>query len=1163
MLIDAHPHLIADNFMLSSNVIKQALKEETEPQIYSRGLDYFRRGLVRKLSAKDSDGILIIKGTVEGGENYHVKLEFNLDGERFVELECDCPYWDVCKHAVALGLAFADSLGRGDGNFKAPMAADVRSQGIEKKINSRIDETGVRQAPQDLGLAAEDMPADLIRRLLNYHEAPVKPTPIFSDRRQKLARLDKPKPFNPRDYYIAVDAYSGYIPTFYEKDSPDQQPGITKILERDDLSASQRELLTYIKDSKLGYFQSPRPDPAKLFPLIVASGIPVYNSRYLWSNARRLVIDLYPQPLKAEIVYEPAPLYGDESKVCHDFFLRMPAEYWKGRNYWDDKPWYICGSSVVRDIDRTVELHQLTPLIAGILSRLQPRFDYNSHKLKNYEAILTGEELTQFDQLVSDASRMFNLTSAPPQLKPQAVASESQAALLVDFDHSAQTLRVMPAVDYEIFKQDVSESVYISRRDSGDILCRRPPYEHPGTHIIIVAGNVIHHAKVDEKKEIEIHRTLAERAQNLGFTKTLKCQKRGARQITEYLRTVWPALSAYAKDNGYPIIFAKDKLSPEQVTFRADFTTDINTDNDWLYFDAACYCGDEKVTLEKLLAYLDSGQSFWRKDDGTLVEIANREELERLARLIESFHARENGGFEGRLCHAPELEYVITSSEHYNAARAKSFQQFLSRMQKGKPIVKVRLPPKLARVLRPYQRAGIEWLYFLRSYRFAGILADDMGLGKTLETLAVLSLEKVSRKPSVVVCPKTLLYNWQLEAKKFFPKLRVLVYEGMPWERLAMLQKFKQYDLVITGYGSLKQDEDEWAKSGIRFNYAVLDEAQFIKNHATKNAQAVKKLNADYRLALTGTPLENSVSELWSIYDFLMPGFLGNYGRFTERFHKPIMDEGSRQALEHLRHKVENFMLRRTKAEVLKDLPPKIEQTSQCHLSEAQNILYQQILANVRGEVFDAVNRRGFKSAQIHILAGLTKLRQVCNHPALLVKEKNWRQYESAKLEMCLELVEEVAKGRRKVLVFSQFTQMLDIVSAALRDRGITHSYLSGKTRDRQNVVAAFNADPAITAFLISMKAGGTGLNLTAADTVIIFDPWWNPSVENQAADRVHRIGQTKTVNVYRLVTLGTIEEKIQALKQKKQRLFDALIGESGDLFKKLTWDDVRGLFAD
>ena len=273
------------------------------------------------------------------------------------------------------------------------------------------------------------------------------------------------------------------------------------------------------------------------------------------------------------------------------------------------------------------------------------------------------------------------------------------------------------------------------------------------------------------------------------------------------------------------------------------------------------------------------------------------------------------------------------------------------------------------------------------------------------------------------------------------------------------------------------------------------------------------------------------------------------------------MKHGSQPALENLRKKIACFMLRRTKAEVLKELPPKVEQVSHCYLGKDQNILYQEILANVKSDIFETVRQRGFNKSRIHILAGLTKLRQVCNHPVLLLKDKKYVQYESAKLGMFIELVDEIVESKRKVLVFSQFTQMLDILANELSKKKIGYNYLSGKTRHRQALVQDFNEN-STPVFLISLKAGGTGLNLTAADNVIIFDPWWNPSVENQAIDRTHRIGQKNSVNVFRLITIGTIEERIVKLQEKKRFLFDSMVGESKNLFQKLTWQDVRELFG-
>jgi len=451
----------------------------------------------------------------------------------------------------------------------------------------------------------------------------------------------------------------------------------------------------------------------------------------------------------------------------------------------------------------------------------------------------------------------------------------------------------------------------------------------------------------------------------------------------------------------------------------------------------------------------------------------------------------------------------------------------------------------------------------LKKYHFGGILADDMGLGKTLQALVLLLMckEKKENIPSLVVAPKTLLNNWLDEVSKFVPKLRVVIIDGFPKERMEIIKKAKNYDLIITSYSVLQKDFEVYQKNKLKFNYCILDEAQFIKNHKTKNAQIVKKIDANYRLALTGTPLENSVSEIWSVFDFLMPGFLGKNSFFVKNYQNPIMKRNDVKTLKHLKSKILPFMLRRVKENVLKELPPKIEKVSKIELTTDQSVLYQEVLVNIKKEVFDVVKEKGFKKAQINILAGLTKLRQVCNHPNLLMKKDNFRLYHSAKVDLFLELVQEIFKAKRKVLVFSQFTSMLDILASELDDKKIKFVYLSGRTKKRAEVIKQFNENSDITVFLISLKAGGTGLNLTTADNVIIFDPWWNPSVERQAVDRTHRIGQKNSVNVYRLITKGTIEEKIVLLQDRKKALFDSLIGESEDMFKKLTWDDVQKLF--
>ncbi|MEI7621841.1 MAG: DEAD/DEAH box helicase, partial [Candidatus Moraniibacteriota bacterium] len=643
--------------------------------------------------------------------------------------------------------------------------------------------------------------------------------------------------------------------------------------------------------------------------------------------------------------------------------------------------------------------------------------------------------------------------------------------------------------------------------------------------------------------------------ENLGFSKTVHCVKKGIKQIEKFQSENWPQLKAL----GYPLEYVRDNFDFVEENFKVDYDVSFDKGNDWFEFDVACYCGENNITLEDLQKYIKNKEQFLKLADGRILKITNRSELEKFVRMLESFYQREGQKFEGKLYHAPELEDVLSSSPYYSGKIAKSFKNFMTEAQTGKPVEKVAIPAKIKKPLRDYQKDGINWFYFLRKYRFGGILADDMGLGKTLQALSLIEMNKVKNKPSIVICPKTLLFNWEDEALKFFPTMKTLVISGAPAERQAQLAKIKKVDLVITSYPAIKRDQLEYEK--LKFNYCFLDEAQYIKNHKTQNAKAVRKINADYRLALTGTPLENSVSEIWSLFEFLMPGFLGTQHAFAEKFERPIMKNADEKALEALRKKTACFVLRRTKEKVLKELPAKIQQVSHCQLGSEQNILYQEILKNVKNDLAQVVAEKGFAKSQIHILAGLTKLRQVCNHPVLLLKDKNHKKYASAKLELFLQLVSEIVSAGKKVLVFSQFTQMLDILAKELEEQEIAYHYLSGKTNNRKELVQDFNSNEKIPVFLISLKAGGTGLNLTSADNVIIFDPWWNPSVENQAIDRAHRIGQKNSVNVYRLIVKGTIEEKIVALQNKKKSLFDNMIGESNDLFKKLTWSDVKELF--
>jgi len=490
----------------------------------------------------------------------------------------------------------------------------------------------------------------------------------------------------------------------------------------------------------------------------------------------------------------------------------------------------------------------------------------------------------------------------------------------------------------------------------------------------------------------------------------------------------------------------------------------------------------------------------------------------------------------------------------------KELQDLAVRLRDFQGIRAVTLPAGLKADLRPYQQEGLNWLQFLREHDFGGILADDMGLGKTVQALAHLMVEKESGRadrPSLVVAPTSLMTNWRQEAERFAPGLRVLVLHGM--DRRDHFDQIREHDLILTTYPLLPRDGPLLRKHP--FHCLILDEAQFIKNPRTAAAQAVAGLEARHRLCLTGTPMENHLGELWSLFHFLMPGFLGDSVAFRRVFRVPIekLGDASRRAI--LGRRVKPFLLRRRKEEVARELPAKNEIVQHVELTGVQRDLYESVRLAMHERVQQEVKKKGFSRAHIVILDALLKLRQICCHPALLKLPSAQAVQESAKLDLLFELLPPMLEEGRRVLLFSQFTSMLALIEEELRRRHLPYVLLTGDTTDRATPVQRFQSGE-VPLFLISLKAGGTGLNLTAADTVIHYDPWWNPAVENQATDRAHRIGQEKQVFVYRLLTLGTVEEKIAALQARKRELVKGLLDEGAGGKLELTHEDLESLFA-
>ncbi|MFC7689009.1 DEAD/DEAH box helicase [Paeniroseomonas aquatica] len=479
----------------------------------------------------------------------------------------------------------------------------------------------------------------------------------------------------------------------------------------------------------------------------------------------------------------------------------------------------------------------------------------------------------------------------------------------------------------------------------------------------------------------------------------------------------------------------------------------------------------------------------------------------------------------------------------------------------GDAIPEVTLPEGFHGALRPYQAQGVGWLQVLRAAGLGGVLADDMGLGKTVQTLAHVAIEKAAGRldrPVLIVCPTSLVPNWTREAARFAPDLKLLALHGP--NRAEQFGGIARHDLVLTTYPLLTRDHAVLTLQS--WHVVILDEAQTIKNPNAETTRHALRLQARQRLCLSGTPLQNHLGELWSLFDFVAPGFLGSAKDFRSRFRNPIEKAGNAEKQAMLHRRVKPFLLRRTKDEVVTELPPKTEITEPVELGTAQRGVYEGIRLAMHARVKDAIAEKGMSRSGIIILDALLKLRQACCDPRLLkLKAARDARAGSAKLDRLMEMLETMLEEGRKVLLFSQFTSMLELIERRLADAGIEHELLTGETKDRDIPVRRFQAGE-VPVFLISLKAGGVGLNLTAADTVIHYDPWWNPAVEDQATDRAHRIGQEKHVFVHRLVTLGTIEEKMEVLKERKRALVASVLDAEHGGALKLTEADVEELFA-
>ncbi|MGB4740908.1 MAG: SNF2-related protein, partial [Fuerstiella sp.] len=575
----------------------------------------------------------------------------------------------------------------------------------------------------------------------------------------------------------------------------------------------------------------------------------------------------------------------------------------------------------------------------------------------------------------------------------------------------------------------------------------------------------------------------------------------------------------------------------------------VRSDVDWFDVNAKVDFEGRSVAFPELLQALERGDSTVRLDDGSL-GILPEEWLEQIG-MISGLGTLDDESLRFSNSQSALLDALLSSQE--DVEFDDKFEQMRERFRSFTGIETVNPPDTFLGELRDYQRDGLSWMTFLNDFNFGGCLADDMGLGKTVQFIAMLMKHregKTENRPTLIVVPRSLVFNWHNECGRFAPNLRVLDYTGM--ERATLREEFDKYDVILSTYGTVRRDIT--ILKDYEFDYVVLDEAQTIKNPSSQIARASRLLRAKHRLALSGTPIENNAGDLWSIFEFLNPGMLGRSSAFRNHVSDPDSPESRQVVSRGLRP----FILRRTKKQVAAELPDRLEETIYCDMEEEQRRLYDELRLHYRDSLLGLVQKEGLAKSKMHVLEALLRLRQAACHPALLNRGEEKEPY--AKLDFMIPHLKELVAEDHKSLVFSQFTSMLSIVRQHLDEAGIEYEYLDGQTRDRQARVERFQEDDNCKVFLISLKAGGLGLNLTAADYVFLLDPWWNPAVEAQAIDRAHRVGQTKTVFAYRMICRDTVEEKIAELQKKKRDLADAILegGDQQSILKELSFEDLE-----
>ncbi|MDE7132106.1 MAG: DEAD/DEAH box helicase [Lachnospiraceae bacterium] len=1083
---------------------KQIIKEITGPTIYNRGLELFRQNKVLTFKSEEQDEEIFIKAVVQGSgrKKYKVELFYNTFYEDLSECFCDCPafynYDGICKHCAAVLLECESRLDIQETIFD--YIEEPGSSGQKRRLSGYIEPDSGRFLPKSRSKETTPIIKDLLRRQRIKSTLPLMPDTPYE-------KVSLEPHFTCSDNNATVEFKIG----------TDTRYVLKNVFE---FARNVESCAEYSYGKKLKFVHT----LSAFEPL--SQRIVRFILNWIWENGSRYVAYDYYSYTPTFSKLRQIPLSGTDFEDLLTILKDCPVLI--NLNGFGEKFWHQTDNKLIRRM-------RIMGKGEGIEVKPEPLTTfYATHFVFTFQDGLIYQESTE------ELSPIQDFLSCLPELPGSAFYVDKS-----DIPVFCRELLPLLEKHYECERIDFNESDYGIEPVSFEIYLDAPQKDFITCKVYALYGERKFEVyKKDEErtgrdavKEIQVGNTVASYCNAYDEKEHAMVIAGDEDKIYELLTAGIPRLQALGD------VYVSDALKNIRVVYGGKVEVGVSLSEDLLELTMHT---DElsREELIEILSKYDRKKKYFRLKNGNFI-LPEDEGLQILLSLRQDLNLTDTQLRKETVTlpryRALYLDHELQESQNVSTIRNKAFQELIRNM-KSADENDFEVPASLESTLRPYQFTGYTWLKTLYHNGFGGILADDMGLGKTLQTIAFLLSEYLEAKFTdnrrvLIVTPASLVFNWKNEFSLFAPGLPVKMVTGSAAERQELIRSAQSRDILITSYELLKRDLE--AYEGISFFCQIIDEAQYIKNHNTQAARAVKMIASECRFALTGTPIENRLSELWSIFDYLMPGLLYGYQRFRTEIEIPVVQNQDEAAMNRLQKMVRPFILRRLKKDVLTDLPDKLEKCMYATMEGEQQKLYYAHVQRIR-MMLDKQTDEEFKTAKIQILSELTKLRQLCCDPALI-----YENYESpsAKSAMCIDLIQNAVAGGHKVLLFSQFTSMLENLQAKLKEEGISYYVLTGSTpkEQRLTLVENFNRDDT-NVFCISLKAGGTGLNLTAADIVIHFDPWWNLAVQNQATDRAHRIGQTNVVNVYKLIMKDTIEENILKLQARKKELAEQVL---------------------